>query len=142
MAEAYTILAKSAFLSDRYKEAIKHAQKAFDASPNEDRKQRLATYKYKDASVVTLDELDVDTFVFPPAQKTDKFYTYFYFLSSGYQGKVTEELFQPPKDDIKARLAYGKPEQGVRVRVESYTGRYYSVEFDGDRKKAAKARSL
>lgn len=133
-AAAYTVLAKAAYLKGDYREAVAQARKAYHTAPNSDRKQRLASYKFKDASVVTLDELDVDTFVFPPAEKTDKFYTYFYYLCNAYQGPQ-EELFQLPKDDITVSSAYGRPDRGVTIRVRSYTGKHFSADFDADRKR-------
>ena len=140
VARVHTVRAKTAFLTEHYGEAVALAKLAVTASPNDERLDRLSTYRSKDAAVVTRDELDIDTFVFPPAVKTGKFYTYAYYLGSvgDFVSGGGEELFQPPKDDLKTSLTYGRKERGVTVRLTSYEGRSYSFTFDAGGEKLLK----
>lgn len=136
-ARCLTVLAKVAYGQERYPEAARLAVEAKSASPNPDRKARAQAYTSKDAELVTVDELDVDTFVFPPARRSEKFYTYAcYFGAPGdFVSSGGEELFDSPRSEIVAGLSYSKPDQGVTVRLRTYDGRYYSFSFDagGDR---------
>ena len=134
-AKAHTILAKSSYLQEDFKGALEHAQTAYQEAPNEDRKERLAAYKFKDASIVTLDELNVDTFEFPPAQSSSETYTYFYTLSKAYKGP-REVLLQPPNDEFHTTVAYGQPEEGIAVMAVAYTGGGFLAAFDADRQRA------
>jgi hypothetical protein len=131
-ARCLTVLAKVAFQQERIPEAAAFATSAKAASPNPDRLARAKAYRLRDAELVTRDELDVETFVFPPAKKSNKFYTYAYYLGSqgNYVSAGKEELFAAPKDEIKAGLRYSRPEQGVGVRLTSYDGRSYYFDFD------------
>ncbi len=132
LARVQTVRAKTAYFQERYPDAVSLAKLAVTASSNGERLNRLKAYREKDAAVVTRDELVVDTFVFPPGVKTGRFYTYAYYLGSvgDFVSGGGEELFQPPKDDLKATLTYGRKEKGVTVRLTSYEGRSYSFTFD------------
>ena len=135
-AKAHTVLAKAEYLDGHYKAALEHAEAANQDAPNADRKERLAAYKFKDASVVTLDELQVSTFVFPPAEKTTESYTYFYVLRRDRSGASQETVLQPPNDEFHTTVAYGDPENGIAVLAEAYTGGGFLAAFDADQQRA------
>ena len=135
-AKAHTVLAKAEYLDGHYKAALEHAEAAYQDAPNADRKERLAAYKFKDASVVTLDELQVDSFIFPPAEKTGEYYTYFYILRRDRAGASQETVLQPPNDEIQTTVVYGAPENGIAVAAEAYTGGGFLAAFDGDQQRA------
>lgn len=143
-AQAYTLLAKIAYSREIYPKAAEFAKQAHTSSPNQDRKTRLDNYRAKDAEIVTRDELDVDTFVFPPAVKDGKKYTYAYYLSSQTtsRGQGAEKLFQGPNDDIEVRgqtRGYSqnpvKP-QGAYVSIRTYEGQSFSFRFDAGKDKS------
>lgn len=134
-ARCLTVAAKVAYMQERIPDAARLALQAKAASPNPDRKARAEAYALKDAELVTADELIVDTFVFPPAKRSSKFYTYAYYFGApgNYVGGGSEELFESPQAEISAGLSYSQPEQGVTVTLRTETGRYYSFSFDAGR---------
>ena len=136
-ARALTVLAKLAYKEEAYGEAVALAKDAYTAAPNGDRRTRLDSYRYKDAEIVTRDELDVDTFVFPPAKKSSQYYTYCYWMGpeADYITGATEELFQAPKDEISGGMSYSSQEQGVSIRLTTYDARSYNFSFDAGRDK-------
>lgn len=135
-AKAHTILAKAEYLDGHYKAALEHAEAAYQDGPNADRKERLAAYKFKDASVVTLDELQVSSFVFPPAEKSNEVYTYFYILRRDRAGASQETVLQPPNDEFHTSVPYGARENGIVVMTEAYTGGGFLAAFDADQQGA------
>ena len=143
-ARANTVLAKVAYGREVYSKATLYAKAAHTASPNAERKTRLDNYRAKDAELVTRDELDVDTFVFPPGVQTGKKYTYAYYLTSKSRspGQGDEELFQGPNDDVEVRGSGGgysreaKKPQSVYASIRTYNGDSLSFNFDAGKDKS------
>lgn len=127
---AHTVRAKVAYLQEQYPEAVKAAKLAHDASPNPETKSRLTSYRTKDAQHVTRDELFVDSFIFPPAKKTDKTYTYTYFFGHPKNNATrgAEQIFQSPEHKIDCQGSYNKRSVSFTVNRD-YRARRSSYEF-------------
>jgi len=135
-ARCHSVLAQAAFKQEHYKEATAAARQAVALQPSPKNKQRLALYRKKDAQTVSAEDLirsENFAFEFPPALKTDKAYTYLYYLYPGndYDKEIKEGLFQPPRDEFKAQLTYSRKDQGISFSVTTYESDNYSVTFSG-----------
>jgi hypothetical protein len=132
-ARALTVLAKVAYLQERYPQALDFARRAQAAAPNADRQARLSSYRFRDSQLVTRDELDLDSFVFPQPVKSNKFYTYAYYLGTpgDFVSQGREELFQEPQARVEVRSLYGpRARRAVSCVAMTNDGRTFSFDID------------
>ncbi len=140
-ARCLVVVARGALALNHLQEAVQAAKQAAQLAPTAENKKRLRAYIQKDLETVTSEEVrDEKNFRFPPPVKGSGYYTYIYYFAPGREADdpVREELFQPPRDEIRVSAAYDNPSRGLSFGLTTYDARTYSLDLSGGREQLLK----